>query len=275
MKKLIAMILTLALMLPAAAMACPETDAQTAAVMVAKKEATYTYSDYSYWALTDTCTLAGIKDVDEAVPHWPVQNFSGQYVAGWTKNGWTREAGAIRTVTVNGQTIGLTLLKNVTVTIYAEYAEIARMVVENLLGEGTELSANSIAACAMWWDGDWVSMIFHPSYSDRFVVGYVTFNCGEEVTPLYLAHFGEELRFGLACGWWIPEPVKEPEPAQETAQASATASASASAAVSVSASGNINQSGDGCWRNNTFVQINLFSFVRQCARWMMGGACEE
>lgn len=265
MKKLIAALLALMLLMPACAMACEGT-----AVLIAKSDAAYTYTDASYWALNTDCTLIGIKDEDEIVPRMGVQSTHSQYVAGWLENGWTREAGAIRTVSVDGKIIGLAKLCNVTITIRAEYIDLAQAVIRNLLGEGVEISANAIAACAMWWDGDYVSMIFHPSYSDRFEVGYVTFNAGEDVTPLYLGHFGEELRFGLACGWWIPEPepetvtsVQEQTSAQASAEVSASANASAQASVSVSNSGSINQSGDGCYRNNTLIQINLFSIIKQ------------
>ena len=266
MKKIIAILLTVALMLPTTAWACTES-----AVLVAKCEASITYTDASYWAETEDCILAGIKDYGEAIPRLGVQNTVSKYVAGKLDNGWMRTAGFVRTVNVDGKIVGLTKLCNVSITIYAEYIELAEMVVHNLLGEDVEVSANAIAACAMWWDGDWVSMIFHPSYSDRFVVGWVTFNSGEDVTPLYLAHFGEELRFGLACGWWIPQPEPEPAPEQTetnvTAESSATANASASANagayVNVNNSGTIDNSGDGCWRNNVTVQINLFSIIKQ------------
>lgn len=184
MKKLFAALLALMLLLPGA-LACEETT-----VLIAKREATYTYTDASYWALNTDCTLVGIKDVDEIVPHMGVQSTHSQYVAGKLDNGWTREAGAVRTVNIDGRIVGLTKLCNVTITIHTEYIDLAQTVIHALLSEDVEISANAIAACAMWWDGDYVSMIFHPSYSDRFVVGYVTFNNGEDVTPLYLGHRG-------------------------------------------------------------------------------------
>ena len=272
MKKLFATLLAVMLLMPECAMACEE----TTKVLIAKIEAAYTYTDASYWALNTDCTIVGIKDVDEIVPHMGVQSTHSQYVAGKLDNGWTREAGAIRTVTLDGRVIGLTRLCNVTITIRAEYISMAQTVIHNLLGEDVEISANAIAACAMWWDGDYVSMIFHPSYSDRFEVGYVTFNAGEDVTPLYLGHFGEELRFGLACGWWIPQPEPEPVPAvqeQTSAQANAEANASAGAYVNVSNSGTVDNSGDGCWRNNVTVQINLFSIIKQGIK-MIKEACQ-
>lgn len=259
MKKIFAGLLALMLMIPVCAMACEEP-----AVLIAKSEAAYTYTDASYWALNTDCTIIGIKDADEIVPHMGVQSTHSQYVAGKLDNGWMREAGAVRTVTIDGRVIGLTKLCNVTITIRAEYIGLAQAVIHTLLGEDAEISANAIAACMLWWDGDFASNIFHPSYSDRFEVGSVSFNCGEDVTPLYLGHFGKELRFGLACGWWIPEPVTvTTEAATATAGANANASASAEARVNVSNTGGIDASGDGCYRNNTMIQINLFSVIKQ------------
>lgn len=265
MKKLFAALLALMLLIPACAMACEETT-----VLIAKSGAayTYTYTDASYWALNEDCTLIGIKDADEIVPHMGVQSTHSQYVAGKLDNGWMREAGAVRTVTIDDRVIGLTKLCNVVITIRAEYIDLAQAVIHSLLGEDVEISANAIAACMLWWDGDFVSNIFHPSYSDRFEVGSVSFNCGEDVTPLYLGHFGEELRFGLACGWWIPAPepvhtVQEQVNVQANAEANATAYAEAGACVNVSNSGTVDNSGDGCWRNNVTVQINVFSIIKQ------------
>lgn len=262
MKNLIAILVAMILMLPVVGMACEET-----AVLVARHETPNVYSDPSYWAVTEDCRIVGIKDFDEFIPRMGVQSTHSQYIAGKLDNGWARLAGKIQTVTVGECVVGLTLLKNVTITIYPEYAEMAQSVVVNLLGDGAEMSANAIAACAMWWQDDYVSMIFHPSYSDRFEVGYVRFNSGEDRTPLYLAHFGGELRFGLACGWWIPAPEPEPEQTNNnvtaTVNAGASAHASSSAAVNVQNSGTIDNSGDGCWRNNVTVQINLFSIIKQ------------
>ena len=287
MKKIIAVMLTLALLLPAAAWAC-----ENAAVLVAKSETTVTYTGVSYWALTDGCVLAGIKDYGEMVPRMNVQNTHSQYVAGWMENGWMREAGMVRTLTVDGQVMGLAKLCNVTITIYTEYVPMCEAVVHALLGEDAEITANSLAACALWWDGDYAANIFFPSYADRVEIGYATFNY-QDVTPFCIGHFGEELRFGLMCGYWEPMPetyvytdTNITAEAQANAEAVANAQASANAgayagaysgaaAVSVSNSGSIDNSGDGCYRNNTIVQINLFSVIWQGIKNITKQGCEE
>lgn len=279
MKKIIAILMTLALLLPAAAWACESS------VLTVKTEAkaSYVYNDPSWWPLTEDCRIAGIKDYGEYMWHAPVQYADSQYVAGWLDNGWARMNWYVRTVTIGCQIIGLKQLNNVTIEIFPEYADIALAVVKNLLGEETELSANAIVACATWWDGDYAALITHPSYSDRFQVGWAHFNGqDDDKTPLCLGHFDSELRFGLMCGWWIPEPEpeqpeEEPTPVQtdfngnttatDTANAGATANANASANagayVNVNNSGTVDNSGDGCWRNNVTVQINLFSIIKQ------------
>ena len=138
MKKLFAALLALMLMIPACAMACEETT-----VLIAKRETTYTYPDASYWALNEDCTLIGIKDADEIVPHLGVQSTHSQYVAGKLDNGWMREAGAVRTVTIDGRVIGLTKLCNVVITIRAEYIDLAQAVIHSLLGGDVEISAEN------------------------------------------------------------------------------------------------------------------------------------
>lgn len=280
MKKLIAVLLMIAVLFSGVAFACDE----TTTVLVAKSSASFTFTDASYWGVTEDHMLAGIKEYGEQVVRLSVQHVSGMYVAGCVENGWIRynEPGAntkgtvIRTINMDGCVVGLTKLTNVTVTIDVEYVALAEAIVHNLLGDDVCLSANSIAACAMWWEGDYVSTIFHPSYSDRFVVGSVTFNGGKDVTPLYLGHFDEELRFGLACGFWIPDPVVEEEVVAEeehtesnaVAEANATATATARACISNNGNGNtINNSGDGCYRNNLVIQINVGSFVKNCIRF--------
>ena len=196
------------------------------------------------------------------------------------ENGWMREAGMIRTLTMDGQTYGLTKLCNVTITIFTEYVPLCETVIHNLLGEDVEISANALAACALYWDGEYAADIFHPSYSDRLTVGYVTFN-REDVTPFCVGHFGEELRFGLMCGFREADPVpvfvdvNVTAEAQANAEAVAAAQVSAQAAASVSNSGGINQSGAGCYRNNTVIQINVFSIVKNCVRFLKDCAAEE
>ena len=59
------------------------------------------------------------------------------------------------------------------------------------------------------------------------------------------------------------------------AQATANAQASAGTYVNVSNSGSIDNSGNGCWRNNTIVQINLFSIIKQGIKNITNQGCEE
>lgn len=275
MKKTIALLLALALMLPAAAWACTETT-----VLVAKSTATntYTYTDSCWWTLTEDCRIAGIKDADEAMWHAPVQHAESQYVSGNLDNGWARINWYVRTVTVGCNVIGLKRLDNVTTVLFPDCYEIALDAIRAIFGEDAEVSNNAISAGATWWDGDYAATIFFPSYSDRFQIGWVYFNNGEDRTPLYLGHFDEELRFGLACGWWIPEPEQPKQTGQTNCQtgspatATATATATSSSAVNVSNSGSVNNSGDGCWRNNTVLQINIgiVQTVKNCIRWLKG-----
>lgn len=272
MKKLIAMILTLALLLPAAAWACESP------VLIAKCGGTITYTDASWWALTDGCVLAGVKDCGEIVPRLSVQSTRSQYVAGLMDNGWMREAGMIRTLTADGQPFGLTKLCSASITIYAEYVPLCESVIHDLLGDDVEISANSLAACALWWDGEYVADIFHPSYSDRLTVGYVTFNY-EDVTPFCLGHFGDELRFGLMCGFREADPapvyvdvnVTAEAQANAEAVADAQAGAQANAGAYAYAGANGNAYAGAVSANNSgsvVVQVNvgIWQTVKNCIR---------
>ena len=300
MKKFFAgLALVMALMISVGALACDDAPAKVP-VLVAKGGASVTFSDASWWTVTEDCTLAGIKDEGEILRHLGVQRVCGMYVAGWLDNGWTRDAAAIRVAEIGGQTVGLTLLKNVTITVYAEYTEWTLEIAENLFGEGTELSANVIAAGATWWENGYATTIFAPSYCDRIVIGSVTFNNGADVTPLCVRSFGGQLRFALIPGWWMPapEPVITQEQLDEAnaraeaesiaraeaearAYAEATARANAEAradyAIAKAATMQTNGNGDGCNRNNNIVQVN-FSVFGTIRNWLgIGnkGGCEE
>lgn len=273
MKKIFALLLILALMIPAGAWACTEEDAPP--VLAVKCESVAVYEGASWWAVTEDHSLAGIKDWGQQVEHFAVTSTKCQWIAGWMENGWAMQAGAVRTVTVGGQIAGLTCLHNVTFTIYAEYVEILEAMIHAYLGEDVEISANAISALMLYWEGDYASEIFFPSYSDRFVIGAVHFNGGEDVVALCMGHFGECLRVGLPCGYREPEPVREWVDANITAEAQANAEAVAAAqvsaqaaAVSVSNSGSVDQSGDGCYRNNTVIQVNvgIWQTVKNCIR---------
>ncbi len=285
MKKIFAMILILAMMIPTAAWACTETTAEAGTVLAFTEETETerttetTYSDPAWWPLTEDHILAGIKDYGEKLHQDGVPHVDGMYVAGLIDHGWMRTDHEILTVDFGGQIIGLTQLTNTSITLYDEFIPVAETAVHELFGCDVALSQNAMVAGATWYNGNYASLIFHPSYSDRFVIGYATFNITKDNpegdrTPFYLGHFGNQWRFGLACGWWLPKPVQANTGVQTgvtveadagasiSVQAQASATATASASVAVTNSGSINNSGDGCYRNNLVVQVNLFSVVR-------------
>ncbi len=270
MKKLITMILILALvlMIPAA-FAC-----ESAAPTLPNGSGNLILTGPSWWTLTEDNKLASIKDEGEMLIRLPFQSVKSQYVRGRLDNGWARDLrdGKGVAVRVGACGAGLTKLTNVTITIYAEYTALAASIVENLMGEGTELNNANAAACATWLDGDWASTIVFPSYSDRLVIGEAHFNGGADVTPFCVGTFGGCLRFGLMCGFREAEPAK---PAETVTTAQANAKASASVAVNVQNSGSLDQSGDGCYRNNTTVQVNFFSIVKNWLNIGNKGGCEE
>jgi len=285
MKKLISMILALCLMAPAIALACESP-------MLVSASVSTTFEDASWWALNEDNVLAGIKDENENIARLPVQHIDSQYVAGKLDNGWMRTAAYIRIMQTECGVAGLTKLTNVVISILPQYMELAQSIVTGLLGD-VELSANAISACAQWRDGDYISTIFAPSYSDRIVVGSVTFNAGHDTTPLCAVTFGGQLHFALMCGYWTPDPepviTREQYEAEQQARAEAEARATAEAdararaearaeyAIAQAATMQTNGDGDGCNRNNNVVQVNLsvFGSIRNWLGIGNKGACEE
>lgn len=265
MKKLFATLLALMLLTPACAMACQE-----APIIPANCAGATVFDDPVWLPLTAAYRIPGIKSVSEQVHYLSIQRVEYAYVDGWTPTGMLRQDGqgcAIRVIISEETVIGLTRLNNVTFAIFPEFLPMVTGTVEQLYGEGTPVCARTIAGCMLWMAGDYVSVIFFPSTSDRFQIGAVSFNGGEDVTPLYAGTFDGcgGYRIGLAPGLGVPETVAVTVEATAEANANANASAEASAGayVNVSNAGTVDNSGDGCYRNNLMVQINFFSIVRQ------------
>lgn len=301
MKKILAILLTIALLMPAAAWACEKTvtaeQSETITAILTVKtetEMTLTFTDTIYLPVTESHTIAGIKDEDGEVRCITVQRVTGKWISGCLANGWAKasladdgsgENVAVLVIECSGELLGLTGYDNVTITIDAQYIGLALAVLQDLFGPDAALCNGMIGAGMLWWTGDYASAIFFPSYSDAFRIGTITFNAGEDTTPLMVGTFGGRLRFGLKCGWREPEPMREwvdvnvtaeaaaNAQAVANAQATANAQANAGAYVNVSNSGTVDNSGDGCWRNNTVIQVNLFSIVKNCVRWIKEG-CE-
>ena len=240
MKKIIAVLVMVALLfVSCTAFACEEENSGTIPVYRVAVNTCYsdnTFQDPAWWPLTEDHAIPGIKEYGEHLAYDYVQHVEGQYVKGNIEHGWMRVPEYIRTISIDGMVVGLTLLENTTITIYPEYLELCEEVLRSMFGCDAVISQNLLVAGALWWQGDYVSMVFHPSYSDRFQVGEVTFNGGRDCTPFYLGHFAGVLRFGLACGWWIPDPTPTPDPdptpvitPEQLAEAEAKAEAAAEA----------------------------------------------
>ena len=287
MKKILAILLTISLLLPAAAWACPEAETT---VLLVRSETKTTFCDPSYWPVTEDHGLASIKDYQETVQRLSIQRVSGMYISGRMENGWARELrdgiGVSVRIAVCGETvIGLTELTNVTITVYEEFLPLALKIIHALLGDDVELSAAAIVACMTWVECEYASVILFPSYSDRFVIGTVAFNGGQDVTPLCAGTLGGQIRMGLMCGFREDEPERPVEwhdvnitaEAQANAEAVANAQASANAAINMSNSGSVDNSGDGCYRNNNIIQVNVsvFGMIKNWLGIGNKGGCEE
>lgn len=211
MKKLIAILLMIVMLVPGIALACEKEDT-VSAILTAKTETSVTFNDTVYLPVTEDHAIAGIKDEDGQVRCIPPQNVVGKWISGWLANGWAKasladdgsgENVAILTIVVNGEVFGLTAYDNITFII--DDPALVLWIVQNLCGEDAVLCGGTIGASMLWFTGDYASVIFFPSYSDAFRVGTATLNGGEDVTPLMAGMFGGQLHLGLKCGWWEPE----------------------------------------------------------------------
>ena len=170
MKKLIASLLILVLMIPAGALACAEktvtieqNETITAILTVkAETEVAMTFTDTIYLPVTESHTIAGIKDEDGPVRCIPPQNVVGKWISGWIANGWAKasladdgsgENVAILTIVVNGEVFGLTAYDNITLIIDAPYVQLVLWIVQNLCGEDAVLCGGTIGASMLWFTG--------------------------------------------------------------------------------------------------------------------------
>ena len=180
----------------------------------------------------------------------PVQSPATMYVRGCVDTGLIRgEAAALKVLCVGETLVGLKRLTNVSVTIYGEYAGIVASIVQDVIGEASEISALSLIACTLWQTRDCMAHIFFSSNSDRFVIGSVTLNGGQDTTPLYAGYFGGELRLGFALGW---TDTPEPEKTEQTAEKAEQTEKPASAAVAKS-----------CWK----IEFDLHFLIQHCQKW--------
>lgn len=299
MKKLIALILMMALLMPAAAWACTESvtieqsETITAILTVkAETETTLTFTDTIYLPVTESHTIAGIKDESEPVRCIGLQSVCGKWISGKLDNGWAKaslsddgagENVAVLVIECNGELLGLTGYDNVTLIIDAPYGPFAMAVLQDLFGPDVTMCNGTLGAAMLWFTGNHASLIFFPSYSDAFRIGWAILNAGEDVTPLMVGTFGGQLHFGLKCGWWEPEPMCEWVDVNVTAEAEANAAAvanaqaSANASINMSNSGTVDNSGDGCYRNNNIIQVNVsvFGAIKNWLGIGNKGGCDE
>lgn len=294
MKKLVSILVVLALMLPIGAWACNE-ETDIAKLIISVKAESYssvTFSDSIYLPTTEDHKIAGIKDEDEQVRCIGIQNVTGKWISGRLDNGWARaslaedgrgEAVAVKTIIVDGNIIGLTKYDNITCTIFSQYLEFAQQVADDLFGCEVILCNSIIGAGMLWWTGEeYVSAICAPSYADRIVIGTMSFNGGEDITPLCVSMFGGKLHFALMCGYWESSNVTVESSASAEAVAGVhvevSATATAGAYAEIQNNGYMDQSGDGCNRNNATItnttyntyQIGFFNFVKNCYKKLMG-----
>ena len=212
MKKLLTLALMITMTLPASGLACDETDAPLIPIC---ENASLTYSDCSWWAISENRLLFGKLREDEAVPCLPIPSPTGCGIRGFLENGMVREHASMNFLKVEGRIYGLQKL-NVTITIFEK--ELAESIIHRRLGDDAILSANSIASCTLWIQGDSIYHIFFPSTTTKVAIATATFNGGRNTVYIYAGdHNGDGLlEMGFSAGWQQmpskqPEPEKKPE----------------------------------------------------------------
>ena len=223
MKKLLSLVLALmmALMASVPALAecgCGECEscACTPGVLMAKSETVAVagvYTGLSWWALSESQHVFGLKAPDEAVAALPAPSAGKSYIRGAVETGLIREKGTMQAL-YGGAVYGLRSIE-VTIRIKQEYIALAETIVHERLGADAEITANTLIACTNWWRGETVAHIFFTSSSARVAIGTVTVNGGADTILLYAGDFNGDgtLELGFAAGWTVkqPEPPKSPE----------------------------------------------------------------
>lgn len=221
MKKFLTMALSLmmALMISVPAVAecgCGECDAciYNPSVLMAKSETVTvagTYTGLTFWALSESQHVIGLKAPDEDVPALPAPSTGKVFIRGCVETGLIREKGTMQAM-YGGAVYGLKQLE-ATVKIKEEYIALVETIVHDRIGSDAEVTANSLIACSQWWRGETVAHIFFTTASARIAIGTVTVNNGQDVIILYAGDFDGNgtLELGFSAGWSVPEPPKAPE----------------------------------------------------------------
>ena len=233
-----------------------------------------TYSGASIWALTAEYRLAGRKAPDEKLVKLPVQYVAYEFVDGWTSYGMLRAAlenqehCEIRVTHMEDKEIGLSELTNVSITILHQTTSIVESIVKR--DAEADVCAKTISRSTIWFNGSYASHIFFLSDSDRFVVGFVGFNGGRDVTPQYAGTFNGELHLGFALGWrdCVPEetPAEPEKPNIEpTKEEPETPVCKPNPAPC--------KKEDSCSNKPINIEINIGIIVKNCIRFV--NSCKE
>lgn len=268
MKKLIAVLLTVALMLtPAAVYACDDVEA-----LLPNIECGMQNDVGPAWVAMDAeyQMLYGKISETEEVEIRPARRPEKNFVRGVVEDGILRYKGEMRYLVADGQVFGLTRIE-VLCEIGEEYWDAVEDIVIRRMSDEAEMTAGNIIACTIGRSENTVYHYFFRASDSAVKVGRVFFN-GTYAANLYMGdwHGIGQMDLGfMAAGIKVPlgangEPVTQEETVTET---TVTATATAQSACSSASGNNI------CVRitqNN--YQVNIGSSVNNCLRVIMGVA---
>ncbi len=269
MKKLIAVLLTVALMLTPAmvAVACEEADA----VLPNIESGSQSESGPAWVALdAEYQMLYGKTSETEEVEIRPARCAEKTFVRGIVEDGILRYKGEMRYWIADERVYGLTKIE-VSVEISSDAWGAVESIVIRRMGDEAKMTAGNIVACTIGRTASTVYHYFFRPQSDCVRVGRVIFN-GSYSANIYLGdwHGNGQMDLGfMVAGIKVPlgangEPVTQEETVTET---TVTATATAQSTCGSASGNNI------CVRitqNN--YQVNIGSSVNNCLRVIMGVA---
>lgn len=223
MKKLIALMMLIVMLMPAIVCACDEIGA---AVLPAVDSETDLCGEACVAVQTNTGFLYGMLSPAEKVPVAPAQTDAGR-VRGITAQGVNRAKGEMRyMISDDGIVLGMTK-RMASVTISAQYMETVTAIVQRRIGESAEVNASSIVACTIRRTGCTVTHMMVGRKADKIAVGTVLFCGAERAAVLYVTDWdgdGElDLVFSVnpgpattAAPTATPKPAKPGKPTKPT-----------------------------------------------------------